>query len=78
MKTKACSLPPEIVGTTVMSERGQIVIPKIAREKMRLEKGEQIVLLCHDRKLVLVPAKEMKEMIAHMEKTLSEFAKTSV
>ena len=37
-------IKPEFLGSTTVSERGQVVIPLEARESLNLEKGEKLLL----------------------------------
>lgn len=67
---------PEVVGTAILGERGQIVIPKSARDKMHLSKGEQMIVINHESSLLLVPTKQMKGIIRHMTKTIDHLSKT--
>ena len=62
----------DICGLTVMGERGQVVIPKEAREKLKMKPGDRFVVIEHFGKLVLVPAEEMQEMAARITKHLKK------
>ena len=46
-----------IYGTTNLGERGQIVIPKEARDKLKLKKGESFLVLEDCGCLSLIPSK---------------------
>lgn len=37
--------PPKLLGMTTLNDKGQIVIPKIARDKLGLSPGDQVVML---------------------------------
>lgn len=57
-----------IWGTVTINERGQIVIPKAARDHLGLKEGQRLILLSADNEgLALVPAelfeKQMEEVI---------------
>jgi AbrB family looped-hinge helix DNA binding protein len=61
------ALAEDIVGMTVMGERGQLVIPKDIRDKMKLEPGTRLVAILHDGdKIMLVPAEHLKEFMSAM------------
>ena len=46
-----------IFGTVTMNEKGQIVIPKLARDIMKLKSGERLIVLCDENEgLALVKA----------------------
>ncbi|MCE9586376.1 AbrB/MazE/SpoVT family DNA-binding domain-containing protein [Candidatus Uhrbacteria bacterium] len=56
-----------LLGSTVMGERGQVVIPKEFRDKMGLESGSRLVVMQHgDGPVCLVKAEEMKDFVKAM------------
>lgn len=59
-----------IWGTVTINERGQIVIPKAAREKFGLNGGERLVVLSDEEGIALIPAEQFEE---NMKKAM-EFA----
>ncbi len=59
-----------IYGMTVLGERGQIVIPKEARRKMKLKNGDQFLVVEHLGKIILVPQKMMKALLSILNKHL--------
>lgn len=59
-----------ICGTTTVGERGQVVIPKEAREKLALKTGDRFLVVEHYGKIVLMPEKEMRSMIEKITKHL--------
>lgn len=44
-----------MLNTVTMSSKNQIVIPSEAREKLKLSGGTQLLVLCKDDRIVLVP-----------------------
>ena len=55
---------PEIFGTVTIGERGQIVIPSHLREKLRLKKGDKLMIFCHLNQIIgLVRSNEMYEFL---------------
>lgn len=55
-------------GSLAVGARGQIVIPKKAREVFHIQEGDQLLLLGDDeRGLALLPAKAMNELIQAIE-----------
>jgi AbrB family looped-hinge helix DNA binding protein len=61
-------------GTTVMGERGQVVIPKDIRDAMGLQAGDRLVTLYHDGKLFLMTADEMKQFMDVMSERFASVA----
>lgn len=57
-----------VYGTTILGERGQIVIPKGARTKLKLKNGDQFLVVEHMGKLILVPQKVMRDLLAILNK----------
>jgi AbrB family looped-hinge helix DNA binding protein len=55
---------PEIFGTVTVGERGQIVIPSHLRKKLRLKKGDKLMVFCHLNQIIgLVRSNEMYEFL---------------
>lgn len=55
-------------GSLTVGSRGQIVIPKKAREVFHIQEGDQLLLLGDDeRGLALLPGKAMNELIQAIE-----------
>lgn len=67
---------PEIGGTTILGERGQIVIPKNVRDDLHLKKGDTFVIMKHGRKMMLIPSDELKTMLAHMTSVIESITKS--
>ena len=71
-------LPPapkgkNVWGSVVMNERGQLVIPKAAREHFGFEPGQRFIVLSEDTEgLALVPAEIFEEKM----RRLTELART--
>jgi len=61
-------LPPapkgkNIWGSITVNDRGQIVIPKGARDKFGLVSGRRLIVLSDDEGIVLIPAEKFEENI---------------
>lgn len=58
-----------IVGTAILGERGQLVIPKELRELYGLKAGDSFLAMGHDDKgtIVLIPVKQMKQFIKQIQ-----------
>ncbi|PIZ00979.1 AbrB family transcriptional regulator [bacterium (Candidatus Howlettbacteria) CG_4_10_14_0_8_um_filter_40_9] len=60
-------------GTTSVGERGQIVIPKEARDEMKLRAGDKLVVCGkHDKALILIKADELPQFLDGMIGKLTE------
>jgi len=70
-KTELSSHFGNVVGTTTLGERGQIVIPKEAREKLKLKDGARFLVIEHHGKLVLVPEEIMSQLVKQITKHLN-------
>ncbi len=60
------SIPPapagkNIWGTVTVNERGQIVIPKAAREKFGITGGSRLVILSNEMGIAMIPAEQFEE-----------------
>ena len=65
-----------IWGSVAISERGQIVIPKGARDLFGLTGGQRVIVLTDEHGIALIPDKafmvNMKKAMEYMEKKLEE------
>ena len=69
MKLAPAPKGKHIFGTTVINDRGQIVIPKNAREIMGISKGDRLVILGDEEEgIALVKADLFEERINNMMK----------
>lgn len=77
MNTEAQSHTPKFYGTTVIGERGQIVIPAEARRVAGLAPGTKIVVMGgpHGKMLLLAKADSVAEMISGMIEHMSRLEK---
>jgi AbrB family looped-hinge helix DNA binding protein len=58
---------PEFFGSTIVSDKGQVVIPVEARTILGLDKGEKLLVMGIDDKcLMLVKADAFEQMTAEM------------
>lgn len=58
-------------GATSLGERGQLVVPKEAREALKTKTGDQFVVFEHQGLLILVPEKMMSKMVSQVTKVLN-------
>jgi len=61
-----------IYGTTLLGERGQIVIPKKLREKLKMKKGDSFVVVEKHGMVALMPTAMMSDFVTEMTKHLEE------
>jgi AbrB family looped-hinge helix DNA binding protein len=72
-KTSKKSTACEFMGTTVLGERGQIVIPKEIREMYKLKKGDKfIVAIGHQDAIALIPMERAKKIMDSMTKQFND------
>jgi len=65
------------MGTTVMGERGQVVIPKEVRDNLGLKPGSRIMVLQHKcDAIALIPADRMRSMLEEMNKRVTQTLNT--
>lgn len=55
-------------GTTLIGERGQLVIPKSLRSSMELKKGDRFFVMDKGGAIVLVPADIMEQFLSDVTK----------
>ena len=60
----------DVAGTTSIGERGQVVIPKEARDSLNIKTGDKFLVITHYGKLVLIKETEMRSMIKNITKHL--------
>ena len=80
MKTETAEgvgvLPPaplgkNIWGTVTVGERGQIVIPKAARDKFALKTGERLIVLSDENGIALLPAEAFERQLQELMDRIS-------
>jgi AbrB family looped-hinge helix DNA binding protein len=52
-----------MAANTVMSSKGQVVIPKAIRDRVHLRTGQKLAVLAKGRSIVLVPVPELDDLI---------------
>lgn len=50
--------------TVTLSSKNQIVVPREARERMSLRPGQQLLVLCREDRIVLIPRPD--DFVGHM------------
>jgi AbrB family looped-hinge helix DNA binding protein len=63
-------------GMTTLGEKGQVVIPAEARKKMKLEKGEKLLVFSFDENMLILSKMEgLEKFASHLSEQLSEINK---
>lgn len=68
MTTKSC-VPPSVFTVTLWT-KGQIVIPKEAREMINIKPGDKLILMAKDDSIMCLPAAHMQHFIDLMQEQL--------
>jgi AbrB family looped-hinge helix DNA binding protein len=67
---------PKFYGSTVISDKGQVVIPVEARNALNLEKGEKLLVMgMNDNSLTLMKLSSFKRISDEMIKRQEEIGK---
>lgn len=70
MQKKTCT-PPSIYTVTLWS-KGQIVIPKEARDMLGIVTGDKVILIAKDDSIMCLPADHMQHFIQLMQQQLQQ------
>lgn len=58
-------------GTVTIGEKGQVVIPKEARDGLKLNKGDRLLVFGpHDDMLAIVKLSQVEKITSHLSKSL--------
>jgi len=61
------------MGSTVLGERGQVVIPKDIRERLNLKSGAKLLVMHHPNgPIIIFPLEKMQSMLDTMTRQLTE------
>lgn len=61
----------DVCGIATVGERGQIVIPKEARTKLKLKQKDRFLIIEHFGKLIFIPEKMMRRMMKQVTQHLT-------
>lgn len=59
-------------GTSTIGERGQVVIPRKAREKLKIKSGEKLIFFGFDKTLHAVKASEFDKILKKLHEKFSK------
>ena len=65
-------LGKNIWGAVTIGERGQIVIPKAARDKFELNAGDRLIVVSDTQGIALIPAETFERKMQELMKKISE------
>jgi len=69
---------PLCLGTAILGERGQIVIPREARKILGLKTGDQfMVVVPHKQVIGIIPIKQAKKFLNLMNKQIESISEKS-
>ncbi|MBU1033130.1 MAG: AbrB/MazE/SpoVT family DNA-binding domain-containing protein [Patescibacteria group bacterium] len=75
-KNKNLSLEPDFIGTTVVGERGQVVVPKKVRDQLNLKPGTRLLVFTHlGGSVIMMPVEQMHDVMKGMTKQMSTIQK---
>jgi len=57
-------------GSTIIGEKGQVVIPKEAREDLKLKKGDKLLVFGMGEMITLMKFSNLKKFMGYLEKHL--------
>ncbi len=75
MKNLKDSFDNHIVGITTVGQRGQIVIPKNIRDQLKINKGNQFLMIYNGAGLMLVTLESMKKLSNHLTNEIKKVNK---
>lgn len=59
-------------GVTVMGERGQAVIPKKVREKLKIKSGDSFLVMEKSGAVVFIPTQKVKNLMSAIDEELNK------
>jgi AbrB family looped-hinge helix DNA binding protein len=70
---EGCSDDGHLMGATVLGERGQLVVPKDIRERLRLKPGARLLVMNQPGgPIIIFPVEKMQSMLDMMTRQLTE------
>ncbi|GIW66600.1 MAG: hypothetical protein KatS3mg095_0498 [Candidatus Parcubacteria bacterium] len=62
-------------GSTIIGEKGQVVVPKEARNDLKLKKGDKLLVFGMEGMVTLMKLSEVKKIMSYLEKHLKGLKK---
>lgn len=63
----------QLIGSSVVGERGQIVIPKNIRDRLKLVPGAKVMLMQQgDSPIMVIPIEHMQQMMKQMSAKIAQ------
>ncbi len=60
----------DFCGTTNIGERGQVVIPKKVRDRLKIKSGDSFLVMNREQAIVLVSTDKVKKLLGEITKQL--------
>lgn len=67
-----------VITTVKVSEKGQIAIPQLIRESIGLTKGDELIMIQHNGKIVLEKAEKTEKRLIENFKDITAFSEKSL
>ncbi len=65
----------QLIGSTTVGERGQIVIPKTIRDRLNMKPGTRVMVMQYgDSPVMVLPIEQMQEMIRLMSERVARIS----
>lgn len=66
----------KFLGITTIGEKGQVVIPAEARQRLKLKKGDKLLVVSpHGNAVILIKASQLESFAKHLSKRIEKARK---
>lgn len=65
----------DFCGSSSLGQRGQVVVPKKIRDKMKLKKGDNFLVMKKGPAIVFLPTSSMQNIVDNLNLTIKKFKK---
>jgi AbrB family looped-hinge helix DNA binding protein len=70
---------PQVYGTVTIGQRGQVVIPMKARKALKINTGDQLIVMSgppgRNEMISFIPAQQISQFLQHFEERISTLKK---